>query len=154
MTHLPKVFMQCLLFFLALSAGIPAASAIADTVYSINNNGTVSIIDTANDSVSTPITLPTGSKPTALCLNPVTQYAYTLNTGDNSVSIIDTTNLAVVNTIYDPRFTELSAIACNPTGTSVLIGNNDSGGLSSRILHFDTSSNLHNYRQQSNRHRF
>ena len=129
------------MLFFTLPFILPPASAVADTVYSANFNGTISAINTVDDSVTTSVSLPSGAKPTALCLNPVTSHAYTLNSGTNTISIIDTTNLTIVNSVSDPRFTELTTVACNPTGTSVLIGNNDSGSLTSRILYLDTTSN-------------
>ena len=128
-----------LLFFGVFSAFIPTQYASADTVYSVNNNDTVSYISTSDDSVTSPISLVSGSKPTAICLNPITPRAYTLNSGTNTISVIDTALRTVVDTISSARFTEIVSIACNPTGTSVLIGNNTTSS-TSNILYLNTAT--------------
>src|SRR5690242_12156414 len=95
-------------------------------VYTANFGGsTVSVIDSATDTLISTITLPVNSKPDQISLNPVNSTAYTLNSGTNSVSVIDTVSRNVVTTITSPNFTGLSGIACNPTGTRVYVTNSD-----------------------------
>ncbi len=140
-TPLRKKCLQGLLLIFTLPILLPTADAAADTVYSINNNGSVSFIETGNDAVTVTISLPSGSNPTALCLNPVTTHAYTLNSATNSISVLDTTLQTVISTISDgTRLTGVSTIACDPTGKSVLIGNNDTSGATSKILYLNTAT--------------
>lgn len=129
-----------LLFIFTLHFLLPALPANADTVYTVNNNSSVSLIETSNDTFTGTIPLPFSAKPTAICLNTVSPHAYTLNSGDNTVSVIDTKNMSVVSTLTDTRFTGLTTIACDPTGTRVLIGNNDASGTTSSILYLNTAT--------------
>lgn len=140
MTLQCKLFLTGLLFIFTLPFLLQTAPASADTLYSANNNGSISVIDTSNDSLTDTIALPFSSKPTAICLNSVSPHAYTLNSGDNTVSIVDTKSKAVVSTITDTRFTGLTSLACDPTGTHVLIGNNDPALDTSNILYLNTST--------------
>jgi YVTN family beta-propeller protein len=128
------------LFLVTLLLVLPTAHAHADLIYSANSNGTVSVIDTNTDTIAATIALPAGSKPVALCLNPVSPRAYTLN-ANNTISVIDTANKTVISTITDAgRLTNALTIACDPTGTKVLIGNNDATDTSSNILYLNTAT--------------
>ncbi|MFA7403090.1 MAG: YncE family protein [Pelobacteraceae bacterium] len=135
-----KKTLRSLLLLITLTILLPSVLFATEPVYIVNNNGSVSVIETGSDTAAATIPLPPDSKPTALCLNPITSHAYTLNGGNNTISIIDTAARSVINTISDPKFTALTTLACDPTGTTVLVGNNDSNGLTSRILYLSTSS--------------
>lgn len=133
------VFLATLLMLTALLHPLPA---VADEIYSANANGTASVINTADNSVTTfPLNVPLNANPSGMCLNPVTSHAYTVNTGANTISIIDTKSKTALATITDPRFTGLTTIACSPDGTVVLVANNAKDGLSSQLLYLDTATN-------------
>ena len=98
----------------------------APFLYSANSNGTVSVVDEESNGVTATIAL--NSKPTKICLNPLTPTAYILNTDSlnpeyNTISVINTSTNTLTTTIADDRFTYLYALACSPDGTRVYVTN-------------------------------
>ncbi|MEI7817445.1 MAG: hypothetical protein WCI45_09675, partial [Desulfuromonadales bacterium] len=140
MIFLRKKSLYYLLFLFVLQLLLLPPHAAADLVYSLNSNSTVSVIQTGDDAVVATISLPSGSKPTAMCLNPVTSQAYTLNAGNNSISIIDTEKQTVIKTVSDIKFTGLASIACDTSGKSVLISNSESAGTAAYIRYLNTET--------------
>jgi YVTN family beta-propeller protein len=63
----------------------------------INNSGSVSVIDTATNTV--PATVSVGSSPQGVAVNPAGTRVYVANAGSNSVSVIDTATNTVVATV-------------------------------------------------------
>ncbi len=120
----------------ASSINLPGANAVA-----VNPNGnvayiassssdTVSVINTATNTVTNTIALPTGSAPDAVVVSPngKTAYVYT-NTGNGSVAVINTATNTVTNTIALPnRITGIipQGMAISPDGSTLYVSNLDS----------------------------
>ncbi len=83
---------------MGLGAMAPSAEA-APFAYVVNSgDGTVSVIDTAtNTVVGTPI--PVGREPYGVAVTPDGKHAYVANRGSNNVSVIDTATNLVVATV-------------------------------------------------------
>jgi YVTN family beta-propeller protein len=92
---------------MGLSAMAPPAEA-APFAYVVNSgDGTVSVIDTAtNTVVGTPI--PVGREPFGVDVTPDGKHAYVANRGSNSVSVIDTATKMVVATVAVGMFPSTS----------------------------------------------
>src|SRR5260370_11949998 len=91
--HLSSV----LFLLLSLGAGLGTATAQALTsAYVTNASGTVSVIDTTNNTVVA--TIPVGPFPSGVAITPDRTRAYVTNIF-NSISVIDTATNTVVNTI-------------------------------------------------------
>jgi YVTN family beta-propeller protein len=94
-------------------------------VYVANNGiyrspGTVSVIDTATDTVTD--TIEVGVYPYGVTVNPAGTSVYVTNNGDDTVSVIDTatkTVTATVNVGLHPL-----GVAVNPSGTKAYVANN------------------------------
>jgi YVTN family beta-propeller protein len=82
------------------------------------NDNTVSVIDTATNSVVATINLPVGAIPKGVATTPDGTHAYVINDGNFTVSVIDTANNTVVTTIPadDP-----SGVAITPDGTHAYV---------------------------------
>src|ERR1044071_1869531 len=85
------------------SMGI-SSKAQADTVqaqvnaYVANENSTtVSVIDTATNTITA--TIPVGSNPASVALTPDRPFLYVANAGSNSVSVVDTATNTVTATV-------------------------------------------------------
>ncbi len=72
-------------------------------------DNTVSVIDPATDTVVA--TIPVGSSPAGVVVNPATARAYVANRLGNTVSVIDITNNTLVNTI--------NVLITSPTGLGI-----------------------------------
>ena len=66
-------------------------------IYVVNTGGTVSIIDTATNTVSGAI--PVGVNFQSITITPDGTRAYVLNFGESKIAVIDTTSNTVVDTI-------------------------------------------------------
>lgn len=74
---------------LVLSAVVFVAQAKTNYAYVANNSSnTVSVINTANDAVVT--TIPVGTNPWGVAVNPSGTFAYVTNNSSNTVSVIST----------------------------------------------------------------
>ena len=120
----------CLVSLLAMA--LPALPARAQTFAYVTNvfASTVSVIDTASNTVTA--TVAVGSGPFGLAITPDGTRAYIANLFDNTLSVIDTASNTVVATVAlgnGPR-----AVAITPDGTRAYV----TGGPVSVI---DTASN-------------
>ncbi|MGV9244893.1 YVTN family beta-propeller repeat protein [Streptomyces sp. NPDC003710] len=83
---------------LPVGASSPARAATNGNAYVANYTaGTVTVIDTTTNTVST--TIPVGANPDSIAITPDNARAYVANRGSNSVSVIDTTTNTVGTTI-------------------------------------------------------
>jgi YVTN family beta-propeller protein len=108
-----------LIFFIVIS--LLSASAWAEPFlyvanYSSNN---VSVIDINSNTVIA--TIPVGSNPYAVAVNPAEARAYVANGGDNAVSVIDTNMNNIIATM--PVGDTPTALAINPSGSRVYVSN-------------------------------
>ncbi len=94
----------------------------------ITNAGsnTISVIDTATNTVTA--TIPVGTNPRGVAVNPTGTMVYVANYDSNTISVIDTATNTVTATI--PVGTWPLGIAVNHTGTTVYVANNWSHNVS------------------------
>jgi YVTN family beta-propeller protein len=88
--------------------------------YITNSKGTVSVIDTATDTVIATVNV--GEQPVGVAVNPQGTRVYVANLDNHNISVIDTainTVIATVNVGNTP-----SGVAVNPQGTKVYVTNN------------------------------
>jgi len=81
----------------ALPVGIALNSAGSRAYVTNLNSDTVSVIDTASNTVIG--TVPVGGDPEGIALNPAGSRAYVTNLIPNTVSVIDTASNVVVGTV-------------------------------------------------------
>ncbi len=93
----------------------------------------MSVIDTSSNTVVA--TVPVGSDPYGVAVNPLGTPVYVSNYGSNTVSVIDTSSNTVVATIGVGS--QPYGVAVNPSGTRVYVANSIDGTVSV----IDTSSN-------------
>ena len=85
------------------------------------DNGTISILNTASNTITTPITLPAGAAPTSLAITPSGAHAYVTNRDANTVSVITTADDTVSAPITG--FAAPQGIAITPDGTRAYVTN-------------------------------
>ena len=114
--------------FLGLLLGAWTGIAQAQPFAYISNTGsnTVSVIDTATNLVVA--TVPVGSQPFGVAVNPASTRVYVTNRESNTVSVIDTATNTVRATI--PVSTGPLGVALNPDGTRAYVANNSSSAVS------------------------
>ena len=122
-----------IVMFALLLAGFGAGAALAQTKgYVTNSNdNTVSVIDTATNSVTT---VPVGSGPSAVAVTPNGRFAYVVNTLGNNVSVISAASNTVVATVPVGSFPQ--GIAMRPDGFAYVTNFS-----SSNISVIDTATN-------------
>lgn len=126
---------------LALSLVVCTDVATASPFAYITNAcaGTVTVVNTANDTVLAP-PIPVGNSPIGAVVNPTGTRVYVTNGGDNTVSVIDATSNKVMATINVGP--EPFGIAVNPAGTRVYVANNGGGvNPNNTVSVIDTASN-------------
>ncbi len=100
-----------------------AVNPAGTRVYVTNNGGgsgnTVSVIDTARNSVIA--TVPVGAAPTGVAINPAGTRVYVGNINSFNVSVIDTTTNTVIATV--PGVANATSVAVNSSGTQVFVTN-------------------------------
>ncbi|MDQ6868672.1 MAG: YncE family protein [Pseudomonadota bacterium] len=104
-------FMASFAIMLAMGLGLLARPAVAQPFAYVANDvdGTVSVINTATNTVMTTLTV--GTNPSGVAVTPDGTHAYVSNNGDNNVSVIDTaTNTVEAATI---------AVGVSPNGVAV-----------------------------------
>src|SRR5262249_12485216 len=133
-----NVWMSALaLLVTALGAGACSSSmetssrSQADTVqtqvnaYVANENSTtVSVIDTASNTITA--TIPVGRNPASVALTPNSAFLYVANASSNTVSVVDTATNTVIATV--PVGSLPISVAVTPDGASVYVvnlGNNN-----------------------------
>jgi YVTN family beta-propeller protein len=99
----------------------------------IAGNGSISVIDTQNNTVTHNI--PVGVLPTAIAFNPDNGTAYVVNQESRSVSVIDTQNNTVSQTI--PVGNVPNDIAFDPDNRDMYVA----GGFSNSVFVIDTQNN-------------
>jgi YVTN family beta-propeller protein len=106
-----------------------AVSPDRKSVYIANTGSdTVSVLDTADNTVATAIALPRGSRPTGVALTPDGRHLYTADGGSNRVSVLDTRRERVVSSVRVG--TQPLSVAVAPDGKTVYAANSGSGDMS------------------------
>jgi YVTN family beta-propeller protein len=123
--------------FLLLSMGVGTTTAQAQSFAYVANNGfdTVSVIDTATNTVVT--TIPVGVNPEGVAITPDGTRAYVTNNTSNTVSVIDTTTNTVFATII-PFGPGPSGVAITPDGTRAYVTSDRSDAVS--VIHTATNA--------------
>ncbi len=118
-----KTLVIMVLVFLML-VGIAGASPFAY----ITNEGSnsISVIDTTTNKVTA--TIPVGSNPIGVAVNPNGTKVYVVNDHSNDVSVIDTATNTVVATV--PVGSSPQGVAVSPNGKKVYVTNLASNGIS------------------------
>src|SRR5581483_10348509 len=100
---------------------VAMAPAPATTAYVTNlNSNSVSVIDTASNSVTATITLPVGAFPEGIAVNSAGTRVYVATNGTQTLTAINTANNQVVATIPIPTATtQVGTAPANPAGVAV-----------------------------------
>ena len=110
----------------------PAQMAVSPdrkSVYIANTGSdTVSVLNTADNTVARTIALPHRSRPIGVALNPNGRYLYTADGGSNRVSVVDTRTKRVVASVRVG--TQPLSVAVAPDGETVYAANSGSGDVS------------------------
>jgi YVTN family beta-propeller protein len=106
-----------------------AASPNRRSVYIANTGSdTVSVLNTANNTIARTITLPRGTRPVDVAVSPNGRYLYTAAGGTNRVSVLDTRAKRVVASVRVG--TQPLSVAVAPDGKTVYSANSGSGDVS------------------------
>jgi YVTN family beta-propeller protein len=141
--RLPRVVPLAAALALLVTVAAPAHAgpdpSSARTLAYVTNraDNTVSVIDTSSNAVTA--TIPVGSSPQAVAVNPAGTLAYVTNVNDDTVSLISTSRNTVTATIgvgLGP-----TAVAINPAGTLAYVANTGNGFAAGTVSVIDTSSN-------------
>ena len=98
----------------SIGLGLMAGSVNAQPfAYISNNNGTVTVIDTASNAVVG--TVPVGDQPRGVGVNPNGPSVFVANLGSNNVSVIDIATDTVVATV--PVGSVPTGVAVHPDGS-------------------------------------
>ncbi len=119
-----RIVIGITLFTLVLLAGSAGAAPYAYITNGQSN--TVSVIDTATNTITA--TVPVGTVPVGVAVNPAGTKVYVANSGSRDVSVIDTATNTVTATVLvgnDPW-----GVAVNPAGTKVFVANQGSDTVS------------------------
>ncbi|MBZ5504515.1 MAG: hypothetical protein LAO78_03410 [Acidobacteriia bacterium] len=116
-----QAFFKKILALSALLAAFACTQLHAQTVAYVTNlaNNTVSVIDTASNTVTA--TIPVGNTPVGVVFSPNGSRAYVTNNADGTVSVIDTGNNTVVATISLGAGTFPIFPAITPDGRSLYV---------------------------------
>ena len=110
----------------------PAQMAVSPdrkSVYIANTGSdTVSVLNTADNTVATTIALPRKSRPIGVALDPSGRYLYTADGGSNRVSVLDTRTNRVVASVRVG--TQPLSVAVAPDGKTVYAANSGSDDVS------------------------
>ncbi|MDP1699020.1 MAG: beta-propeller fold lactonase family protein [Xanthomonadaceae bacterium] len=105
----------------------PATGQSGPFAYITNRrSNTVSVIDTASNAVVA--TIPVGSNPRGVAVNPGGGFAYVTNVDSNTVTAINTTDNSVAATV--PVGSSPQCVAVNAAGTLVYVANSGSSNVS------------------------
>ena len=111
---------------LSLSVDAKSKSSKVTTEQVETDGGTVSVIDTATNTLIA--TVPVGSYPIGVAVNPEETKVYVANRGSSTVSVIDTATNTVTATI--PVESGANGIAVSPDGKKVYVANEESNIIS------------------------
>ena len=103
----------------------PAQAQINAYVADANNN-TVTVIDTASNTIAA--TVPVGRSPVAVAITPSRAFLYVANAGDNTVSVVATATNTVIAAV--PVGTVPFGMAMTPDGVFVYVANLRSNSVS------------------------
>jgi YVTN family beta-propeller protein len=110
----------------------PAQMAVSPdrrSVYIANTGSdTVSVLNTANNTIARTIALPRGTRPLDVAVEPKGRYLYTADGGTNRVSVLDTGTGRVVASVRVG--TQPLGVAVAPDGKAVYSANSGSGDVS------------------------
>ena len=107
-----------------------SAQCLAQNAYITNGgSGSVSIIDTATNTVTKTIAFPVDSQPAGVAVVPDGSKVYITNLGSNSVSVIDTDTNTVRNKMIPVGRLPIG-VAVTPDGGKVYVTNNGSDNVS------------------------
>src|ERR1700736_5986235 len=112
--------------FAVLAIGVASASPVEAAPFAYvtiwephTGQSTVSVINTATNTVMATVTLPVGSLPSEVAVAPDGKHAYVPNNGSNTVSVIDTATNAVVAAV--PVGRSPYGVAVTPDGTHAYV---------------------------------
>ena len=128
------------LFHTSLLFGLVHFEVFAQScmIYVSNSgDGTVSVIDTSNNSVIA--TIPVRDEPAGLAINPNGTRVYVANTSSNRVSVIDTSTHQVLVDIVSPQ--NPTNVVVSSDGTRVYVANAGNRGFPMSFSVIDTVSN-------------
>ena len=128
-----RLFLSILLAIVLPVFAAANALAVPFAYITNQNSNNVSVIDTATNTVVA--TIPVGSGPVGVAVNPSGTRLYVTNRGSGNISVIDTSTNAVVATI--PVGSGPVGVAVNPSGTRLYAANFSSNTVSV----IDTSTN-------------
>ena len=120
---------------LAMALGLMARPAAAQPFAYVTNGDTVSVIDTATNTVVATIQLPVGTGPLCVAVTPDGKHAYVTNLFSKSVSVIDTASNTVVATV--PVGIRPFGVSVTPDGKHAYVTDQTS----SNVSVIDTASN-------------
>ena len=108
---------------LLLTSAAPMASAAPFAYMANQGSNSVSVVDAANPAQPHVVaTIPVGTLPSDVAVNPAGTRAYVVNYIDESLSVIDTATQTVVQTLARVG-TLPNAVAVHPNGTRVYVAN-------------------------------
>jgi YVTN family beta-propeller protein len=128
-----SVALLCLSAVLSLWLPTPAAHATPFAYITNNGSNNVTVIDTANNTVTA--TVAVGPNPTGVAVHPAGTRVYVANQSGNTLSVLDTASNTVIATVAVGAFP--TGVAVNPAGTRVYVTNQ--GGNTLSVL--DTANN-------------
>ena len=133
-----RALRMSVLSVVTIVATLQAAQATTKYAYVANNSAnTVSVVNIGTNTVTT--TIPVGSFPYAVAVNPAGTFAYVANVGSNSVSVISTSTNTVVATILVPGGPMNMALSPSgntayvTTGSSVVVINTGTKAVAATI---------------------
>ena len=125
-TFVSLFLVSFLIFTISTASAAPEQSASPSAIYAYipNQDGIVSVLDTANNTVTATVNV--GNEPSGVAVSPDGTKVYVANSGSypsykGTVSVIDTANntvTATVNVGNEPR-----GVAVIPDGTKVYVAN-------------------------------
>jgi YVTN family beta-propeller protein len=121
-----RLILVCLSAFILWA---PRGVAAQPFVYVANaDSDDVTVIDAANNSVATTITV--GNEPRNPAVSPDGSRVYVPNRFDDNVTVINGVTNMVITTINDSSFDEPYSAAVSPDGKRVYVANKQGGGSS------------------------
>ena len=124
---------------LALALLLPAAVNAQNAYITNSGSNTVSVIDTATNTVTGAINV--GGAPFGVAVTPDGTKVFIANQGSSDISVIDTATNSVVATIFQNRDHRPLGVAVTPDGTKVYIANTIDVGQSRSLSVISTASN-------------
>jgi sugar lactone lactonase YvrE len=111
----------------ASDGGALAVNTVTNKIYSVNSDGTVTVIDGTNDSLQT---VTVGTAPFYVTVNEATNQIYVADSGANRISVIDGATNAVSFLPADNPW----PIAVNPVTGMIYVGNTRNGSQTGNVF--------------------